>query len=520
MARKSPILIAAWFLASVLPAPATLRADVLDDFRVPDHRVLNWTGSFNGSGLWSHSSGSQLYEPRDRFVSRRQDGSFSNRLDWAHEADPARTTLVARVDLTGNRQTGERDHLSAIDARTASSVEHTVFRQLRESILLGASRDQFMTSIPMLWRIRADARIDDRQTWDTRDWRSTLTDGALVQTYVDERAHKRKIYSAALTSAVGIGTGRVRNATGLYEALVLERRLIAAGAIAEPLTPDARRRLGALMYVRQDYTGTRDRPARDLWDEIARILLDDGAIEEPLSPAVTMRLMEPFLGPGTAIRSDGLPNSPVTRRVGTEVVFEVQNRHQRETFHAHDNSLYQPGFPPYDTLPPLRSTFSSFSKRTSDDVLVAVTAAFHRPLGLRWQLDLSGRAIAAARHGVSADYDAVATATWVVTDRWLGTLGASHRWFDEKRTAGPTGGDRASWTASANVLYYVENATALSLGVSHSDIWIRGAQSWSDRHSYGRSTQVSLGVTRRFTGRFSAPDLALAPSPATIGLGL
>jgi hypothetical protein len=406
--------------AAGLLVPAALRADPFDEFRVPDHRTLNWTASGSGSGQRQLYDNSGLYVPRDAGVDRFHEGALSSRIEWGRHTDPAVTTLRAAVGLSGHRQTIERSRLSVIDTRILTHEEHSVSRRAAEYLEVNAYRDQFLTSAPLLWRISVGAVISDEQQWSSRDLRAETTDVGFQDGTFSEQASRQKRYSSALTSAVGIGAGRVRNATGLYEALVLERRLRAAGAIARPLSPEARRRLGALMYVRTAYTGTRDRPARDLWEEIARILRDDGAIEEPPSPAVTLRLMEPFFGSDVATGPDGLPDSPIARLVGAQVVFELQNRHLRESAHLESSNSFDSFF---DGAPPYRSTSSTVSKWTYDDVRVAVTAAYQRPLGLRWQLELTGSAVTAARRSLAADYFAIARATWLVTDRWRGALG-------------------------------------------------------------------------------------------------
>ena len=486
-----------------------------EEFRVPEHTTLHWTGSINGAARWSRLNSLGWYDTRNETVARAGTAMGVSALDWARDTDPASTSLSVESVFSGSHTSDDRDRRSTIGTRSLDFRSRSRNQQLRERVTVVASRTQFHSFVPLAWRARVEGQIDDVQGWDSRDEHRIDRDTTWMATDTIERATRAKQYVSTLYGAIGIGLGRVRDATGVYEAMILERRLAATGVLARPLTAQARHRLAALMYVRGPYAGTTDRPARDIWEEIARILEADGAITSPLSSATTLRLMEPFHGRWADTGPDGLPDSPVTRQTGASFFVEILSRHRRWSDHRHYNELTASSS---SALPPIRYTSSWQSKATSDDLLVMASVDLHRPLGYRWQAGFAGRAEAPARHGLSATYDATATVIWIVADRWLGSVGGSHRWFDEKRTIGPTGGDQASWSASAKLLYLVEPRTALSLGLAHSDDWVRGRGAYNAGHRYGRSTQVTAGVSYRFTGRFSAPQLALAPSPPTIDL--
>lgn len=499
-------------MALLLLAARQGHGDAFAEFRIPDHRVLDWTGAFDARGQWSSSSTTRSLQPYDRSASRTMDGQFASRLAWTRDADPARATLRAAAVVSGRRWSYESADTYAYSIYRGSDDWRSLNRRMTERAELTFSHDRFLSAIPILWRLGASGLIDHAQVWDSHADRTVRAETTDVRHDFDEFAVRRKDYLSGVSGTLGLGTGRVRNATGVYEAMVFERRLARAGVIEQPLSDVARRRLAALMYARAAYAGTQDRPARGLWSGIADILREDGALAGLDSPGLTARLMEPFFGSTVRIAPDGLPESPITRRTGMELTLEVRTVHDRSSLHYHRNE-YRSALE--DTLPPQRTVSSSVRKSTRSDLRVGAVAAFHRPVGERWQLDITGTLDAPARRGVSADYRVDAAATWIVADRWLGALSVFHRWFDEKRTAGPTRGDQAEWRATIDVAYYLERSTLVSLGLVHADTWLRGS---ADYHAYWRSTMVRLGLTYRFAGRFTAPLLALAPTPPTIGL--
>src|SRR5205823_173566 len=88
-----------------------------------------------------------------------------------------------------------------------------------------------------------------------------------------------------LTADVSLGHGRVRDATGVQLARLLEARLLEAGAIRAPLSRAAKERIAALYYLRPSLSVAHERPDRFFWREVGRVLREVGAEAELHLPA-------------------------------------------------------------------------------------------------------------------------------------------------------------------------------------------------------------------------------------------
>jgi hypothetical protein len=138
-------------------------------------------------------------------------------------------------------------------------------------------------------------------------------------------------------------------------------------------------------------------------------------------------------------------------------------------------------------------------------VRTSFLAEYHQPFGLRWQLGASHRAqVAEAGEFVTAT--TVLSATYMVSDRWIGGVSGLHA----LRTTGH--GSALSvdvWTVqlSAEIHYFVEDSWTLSVRA-------RGSQSNSP-DLFSRFGSIELGITRLFSGLFELPGIvsAMRPTP-------
>src|SRR5262249_36178008 len=108
------------------------------------------------------------------------------------------------------------------------------------------------------------------QNWS----RQTDTMGSVSVSQSNEVHDRRR---SAFGSA-SVGFGRVRDASVVFAVEVLEERLTATGALARPPSPEARQRLAELFFQRDEFSSPHTRPERFFWNEVERILRDDGAL--------------------------------------------------------------------------------------------------------------------------------------------------------------------------------------------------------------------------------------------------
>jgi hypothetical protein len=333
---------------------------------------------------------------------------------------------------------------------------------------------------------------------------------------IREDSNERWAYRTSLTTGVGLGVGRVRNATGVYDARVLEQRLLSSGALTRSLSATARQRLAELMYVRDAWDFVHDRPGRTLWKEIERILSEDGAVAEGgLDGYSVLRATEAHIGAGVP-SADGVPRSPVGRLTGIFVGITLDQNHTQLVDRIDLNRFQQQTIA--DTVfAESRFHIGFHDKRHFDDGRVGLTAEYHRPLGLPWQLSASSRVVVPIRKQESwLQWNSSAGVDWMIADRWLASASLFQSWFDADRVIGSTPGDQIQLGAQTTIAYYLEDRLSLSLNANHSQSRSHLGPFFPtgvDGERYSRNQSISVGVGYRFAGWLDAPGMFAAATP-------
>jgi hypothetical protein len=477
-------------------------ADPYSEFRVPAHSEFSWVADFSGAA--------QMTDRSDPY-SRRKDGGSSGRLNtvsyWRAERDHAVASLQLHLGGNGARSHQVDRYQYAMPGRAEMRDAETSASNITEEWSIGGEQRWYPALHDFNFAIRGSGSGRTSQFWSARVDRLVSTEPPPVRLGRYEESRARRTYDTAMDVGAGVGVGRVRNATGVYEARVLVQRLAAAGVLARPLSAAAQQRLADLMYVRGRFAEQRDHPAEAIWAEIERILEADGALPGRLAPGALWRATAPLLGTTRGIDRTGLPASPIIRSAGTLATLDIRSRHVRHSRREH-HTFYSSGGTAGGPQVESRWSYDSSSKSTDDHVELVLAGSHDRPLGDRWQVGASAFTIAPVRRNeLWMRWTVAAGASWIVADRWLSGARVSYDWFDERRTTGPTRADQARWTASATLDYYLRDATALRLGIEHSDSWYRGTAPSvpGSAHQYSRGTGVTVGISHRFMGRFHAP---------------
>jgi hypothetical protein len=379
-------------------------------------------------------------------------------------------------------------------------------QQLQEQVVLQFDHRRYPGALPVALSVSAFATGFYAQSWASQDRHEDLQNAGSTIVSDEQRRTESWLYDHAVSGRLGAGVGRVRNATGVYEARVLEERLRQSGAIAQPLSPTARRRLAELAYLRADAAEIHDRPARSVWAEIEEILIEDGAVAEAgLGPEAILRALEPHVA-GSTIDATGIPVSPVLRARGHFVGMfaELQHRHghvRQDSEQSRSEILNGVPQPPVYIASGAHDTFSE------DRVLAGLEAESHVPLDLNLQLDVGGRVLVPVREedtelvgGATADF------AWMVADRWLARTQARYQWLDTDRRTGATPGDRWDWVFGFELDYYLENrATLFAIAFDRQSSQRGGQPGFGPTDSYARDRGISVGITYRLAGRYAAP---------------
>jgi hypothetical protein len=498
------VFVPALAIATLLPLAGRARGDDFSDFRIPTHQALSWTGNFDGT--WRGSTS-------DDVTSRVRSGLIygTTSSDFLHLTDGENgfTDLVLSALLQGGRSSNRRSGYQQSPVLASGFDQRSSARSTDERWEIDYSFGRYVGGAPFVLGADARALGIQSQFWSVSRDASSQTDFVSSTDQWIESSNRR--LGSAITASLRprVGIGRVRDATWVYTARVIEDRLRHDGVLTRALTHEARQKLADLLTLGDAYDVLHARPAKGLWAEIERVLRDDGALAPGgLDASSTQHAGESLLeAVSRGRRADGLPGTIVLRQRGASASAFVSGLHQRETRSNAGGSRSQltlDGVP----QPIVSSSFSDRLVRTSDGVDAGLEAEWHRPVGLRVQLDVSAEASVPLRSqddGLAANMNG--QATWMVADRWLvqGTVSQQRDILQNARD-GRTRQDSWGLFLAGQVSYEVEDHVTISLGLQDVQTGQRDPDAGPPlTWSYRRETTVTLGLTYRFTGRFNAP---------------
>jgi hypothetical protein len=319
---------------------------------------------------------------------------------------------------------------------------------------------------------------------------------------MDHVTDENWFYQNYVSAEASAGWGRVRDASAVYEAHVLEQRLLQTGALLRPPSEAARQRLVALLAVRDDYEAHRERPVKKLWQRIEEILTEDGALREGgLDAWSILRAGESPISSG--LSGDVLPRSPFARTVGGFVgpLFTDQHSHfigRIDHFQIHRSFVDDS----------LTSTITQDNhvriEDSNDDPSLGARAEIHHPLGMRWQADASSRVLFPIRRNregfLVSGQGALA---YMVADRWVVTTDVVHMRSLQKGKDDQVLDD--FWTVAYGIdaTYYLEDDLQLSLLLREE----QSRRTFSFDKPYQRNGLFILALSYRILGRFAAPGV-------------
>jgi hypothetical protein len=509
------LLTSAGALALLSLVAAAAAADEFDDFRIPAHHQLDWSASFGGiagsaSGDYQNAFGNGA--GRGRSVG----GNTLGRFSWLADSDPRLTSISVVYFATGTRTWNATE--SFLDQGPINSIRlqnNASARTASESWSLDASHRCYPWALPLGFTVGLASRGSYNQAWlHDNDWSDVTFAGGRTVSLGRRRTTDWR-YDHVTSAIAGVGLGRVRDATPVYEIHVLEQRLLQTGALTRPLSSAARQQLAALFSLRGSYGSFRERPARFLWKEVERIVGEDGALAAGgLDAYSVLRAGEPVYG-GAGSGRDGLPSSLIARLRGFFVGAVLADFHQQQ-IDRNDQSQFRQDVVNDTLQPPSDLTQSQRYEAHFDRVLAGPSVEFHRPIGDRWQFDATGKALFPTRKedkGLLVNHSG--SVTGVLADRWLASLFLTQS-RSLSRHASPLGDvidfDDWGWSYGLSWNYYLEDRLSLQFVISESQAK-HGSYQYS---SHQRSAGLNLGLTYRFLGRYQAPGIL---EPANIARG-
>lgn len=464
--------------------PTAASADEFADFRIPEHRVFSWTGDLSGSASHGKSS---LNENGDA------SGSVSTSISWLHDSDPWLSSFLLQLQGNGLRSNAENDQVVYVGFGLPPLHESTHRRSAAEQWRIAASDRRYPIHVPVAIQLDAGVRGQYQQNWLNQRTRTPFLPNTIDE---DRETLHRQDYDYLVTGGATLGAGRVRDATSLYDVLVLERRLKTRGFLRGSLERRTRQRLAQLMYERGDYNAVLDRPARGFWERAVEILREDPSVPSEMDAVSLLRVLEPYLGASGPF--DFLPRSPIARLRGFFMGATTLARYEARLSHFSESRFEQQTV--NDTLqPPFSFDFSSNSHYEARQIDVGPSMEWHRPVGPRWQWDALGNVLFHTRGVGGLSVNSSSSVAWILADRWL--VSGSVRHFSVMERA-PSG-------AFANLAWDVEFIGTLAWYVEDRlQISIAGKELERRFGSYDREEGIQFGLGYRFAGRIESPSLA------------
>ncbi|RPH95257.1 hypothetical protein EHM69_04875 [candidate division KSB1 bacterium] len=484
----------------ILLLPQILRADPFSDFRIPAHRVYLVNASVYGWGDNSYDS-----DDRSKYRSWKLRGSVSNQGKWLYDSDPLRLDVNLALYASGEK-TESRGTYVFRDSSTGRS--HNITERGSEYWDITASSRYYPWTFPLGMDLTANGRGSFGQEQNNRYIRG----GEYTPERMDRSFDEEYSMQYSATGSFTMGFGRVRDASSVFEIFVLENRLLELGILTRNLKPETRQRLAQYLIAGLDHFTLHDRPIKYFWQDVERILHDDGALcETGLDGYSLCRIAEPYTTAKYNSSSSELPRSLLPTSYANRIVRNSGWFAGMAMKWDHNHYIMR-GFQ--------ATQWSSSSWRNegfSDYFSVGPTVQYCRPIGWKWQVDFKS-SVSFPQNDAPQAIDATTdgTLTYVIADRWLSTIKAVHIRKIVNETHGfernPPYAIFSSWSANVgvNLFFFVEDRLALTLRLKHQQgRYCRDYSSpvYPTRKNYYRDNSIEIGISCNFLGMLEAPGL-------------
>jgi len=479
---RGPHLPLAVFLAGLCLASASRADDPYADFRVPEARSFSWVVS--GLTRWRAQ---ETGEPDVHAVSRFKSGYASSTLHRHAESDRYAS------DLRG-----------AMSGQWSSFLDHAVFTDGESEFFRHRSDDDFYDAFASVEETRfvrstnwgVDIGLTGSYSFERQGRAFQAIRNQATFSEAEGEGTDLRSYFGTGNASLGLGYGRVRDATGVFDAQVLAQRLAATGRLRHAPSAAALQRLAQLFAVRFDLGAAHDRSERYFWREVERILREDDSLVDGTFDAFSLiRALEPATLKFAFTRRAGWRVSTSymgSRTWGHSDFDRWQERNGTGVFEFHERSS--------DRIP-----------RNARAGQLLVDAEYQRPLGMRLQMSArsttgygdGSRRLATVTSALEFDH--------LVADRWLVSVALAQRVESSRQGSVRVHPD---WNVSAiaQAQFFVEDSWALFAVYRHAQARhpVFSYFSREDESQFDRTSDLQAGITFHAGGRFEAPGLGIS----------
>lgn len=472
--------------------PGSSMASEFTDFRIPPSSRSSYSLSLHGSA--------NRYSRVKTGLSERQgavDGDLFATYHRAGDSDPSQWLVGIQAATSGRRSHDHSDSYFETPgpggplATNAQEIDQTV-RQVQEYAAIFASARRYPFATPIGFEAAGQFLWSADQRWfGLEDIAISSLGGPVLRTEA-HRSESSWSYWESGFAELGAGYGRVRDASAVFAVILLLERLERDRVLVKPPGAETRRRLIELFSLRASFQVPHQHPEKFFWQEVERLLREDGAFGEVGFDAFALLHATEFLELGSFARRAGW-------YVGPLVTAQYSHQIERDDV-AHDFRALTDGVPTTENI----SRFSTRRVQSLEGVLYGGRIEVALPLGSRTQLDLVERAQAGGDKDAPERMAAsgLLRLRHLIAERWLLSGFASHT-RSLRGGVSPTSVWRAE--SGAGVAYYLEDALRLSLDVSQVH-WSAHRLDVATSRERSNNLRVVLGVQFE-RGRLDAPGL-------------
>lgn len=476
-------------LACALPA-VSLAGD-FTDFRIPTQDWRQWNANAS-AGFAGHSQNAAGDASRFHDLG----GGLGAGWDRFHDSDRWQWRIRVSGGLSGDHSNSSRDERTEFPPPSPAtfdqhSRDHD--RSVHEFWSAGAGMRGYPWAVPVGWDVSAsvDGRTDQAWTDDFED--RTFASGSVSH---DESSSELDAwhYAESATITGSLGYGRVRDATPVFQIILLEERLRRDGVLTRELARGTRQKIAELYAIRGSFAVVHDQSDKFFWRELERLLREDGALRESGLDAYAVRHADDAL-----VVARGFYR-PVGFFFGPTL--SAFHRHDVLRRSTSDRTVFFVDSVPLADL----STSSSQRQRSfSDRTEYGLTAEYDVPLGDRTQIrayENFSTELSSDPHDLRAN--GLVACERLVGERWFARVSVQH----QRELVSEIDAGRWDIAAQTSLDYYLEDHLTVSFDVQ---------KNWDADHgpifSDRRQDYVASIRLRLHGGRLDAPGLIAPQRP-------
>jgi hypothetical protein len=479
-------------LLLLLGVVSTAAADDFSDFRRPTQSGTRLFFLTNSEANWQYYGDKHGSDKSDLVNS-----NLSITLNKFRESDCSRweTNVSTSLHLRRERQ---KDYYNGYYYLSDQNTRLSRNREVGEQIELDLTGDYYPFQSDIGGVLNLASSIDLGQRWnDTYQKRMEL-----VWYHVIEESSDAEIseYRYEICGDAAIGFGKVRLASSVYSLHVLEERLMQLGIIGLPLQTETRHKLIDLFSRYKEYSYRNELQEKYFWNDLESILLSDPAFRDCSLGAYEWFRLNENIKPGILDRRTGFFGGPI---VSCSYLYGKSRTSRNSSYLAYRN----------DSLIYARweGNESSSYEIAPDiaNVFLGLGGSYHRPLGIRAQLDAAVRfqlLVNPIGHGYLSQSDY--SLGYVLTDKLcLVNSLQYYRLIEAPNSQESIRTDEWTVDSSIELQYWVEDQISLDLSLSH----YQGRRhlafplsTWSNDTNYYRDTVTGIGLAYSFFGAGSS----------------